>query len=193
MGWILILQLLVVSPHPVLAAGALAAVSGGCTGTNTYGSGDLHLPIWIATVHVLLPRAQARDVVARGWVESRLDHCAASSTGDYGIGQVNAAWQLADPIRLLLDPWYSASRTGKAYRATQACGSRWACCYRRGVRGCRRWLAQQVQPVLLVLAVPRGRARSALEPVSRSAGPTAPTEAAGVGAGVQGEGVRLSR
>jgi hypothetical protein len=82
---------------------------------------------------------EIRDVLHRAYTESRFNPGAVSSTGDYGICQINAgAHPETDTDRLLIDPVYAAGECLRVYRGVFAvCGTDWQCCYRYGVKGCK--------------------------------------------------------
>jgi hypothetical protein len=82
---------------------------------------------------------EIRDVLHRCYTESRFSAGAVSSTGDYGICQINAgAHPETDTDRLLIDPVYAAGECLRVYRGMfAACGDGWECCYRFGIRGCK--------------------------------------------------------
>lgn len=83
---------------------------------------------------------EIKDVLHRAYVESRFDNQAVSATGDWGICQINAKthpW--VDTELLLTTPEYAAAICLDAYRAAyKACGKRWECCYRHGIKGCEQ-------------------------------------------------------
>lgn len=83
---------------------------------------------------------EIRDVLHRAYVESRFDNQAVSTTGDWGICQINAKTHPEVIVqRLLTDPEYAAFQCLKVYRAAyKACGKRWECCYRYGIKGCEQ-------------------------------------------------------
>lgn len=83
---------------------------------------------------------EIRDVLHRAYTESRFEAGVVSPTGDYGICQINAsAHPEVDVARLATDPVYAAVECLRVYRSMYAaCGADWQCCYRYGVRGCRR-------------------------------------------------------
>jgi len=83
---------------------------------------------------------EIKNVLHRAYVESRFDDQAVSDTGDWGICQINAKTHPGVIVqRLLSDPEYAAFQCLKTYRAAyKACGKRWECCYRYGVKGCKR-------------------------------------------------------
>ena len=80
---------------------------------------------------------EIRDVIYTAYAESRFTPSAVSDTGDYGICQINKrANPGVDFDRLLDDPEYAADECLRVYRVVYAkCGSKWLCCYRRGVNG----------------------------------------------------------
>jgi hypothetical protein len=82
---------------------------------------------------------EIRDVLHRSYIESRYNAGVVSSTGDYGICQINQkAHPETDVERLLTDPEYAAGECLRVYRVFyKACGAEWQCCYRYGIRGCK--------------------------------------------------------
>lgn len=82
---------------------------------------------------------EIKDVLHRAYIESRFTPSVVSETGDWGICQINKkANPGVDVERLLTDPEYAAEQCLGVYRTVkQACGSRWQCCYRFGVKGCK--------------------------------------------------------
>jgi hypothetical protein len=83
---------------------------------------------------------EIRDVLHRSYIESRYNAGVVSSTGDYGICQINQkAHPETDVERLLTDPEYAAGECLRVYRVMfEKCGEDWQCCYRYGVRGCKK-------------------------------------------------------
>lgn len=82
---------------------------------------------------------EIRDVLNRSYIESRYNPQAVSSTGDYGICQINQkAHPETDVERVLTDPEYAAGECLRVYRVFyRACGAGWQCCYRYGIKGCK--------------------------------------------------------
>jgi len=88
---------------------------------------------------------EVHDVMQNCWWETRYNHDTVSDTDDWGICGINKrANPDVDTSRLLIDAQYAAIVCLDTYRVFyKACGEDWRCCYRRGVRGCRNWIAAQ--------------------------------------------------